>query len=59
VDLTPIGRHENLDGVDRLADAAARVGSGSPLAALAAARDLAAAAGEAMQEAVDRARGRS
>jgi hypothetical protein len=42
--------------VDRLADAAARVGSGSPLAALAAARDLAAAAGEAMQEAVDRAR---
>jgi hypothetical protein len=42
--------------VDRLADAVARVGSGSPLAALGAARDLADAAGDAMQQAVDRAR---
>ena len=55
-DLTPTGRHDNLDTVDRLADAIARVGSGSPLAALAAARDLAAAASETMQQAVDRAR---
>jgi hypothetical protein len=45
--------------VDRLADAVARVGSGSPLAALAAARDLAAVAGEAMQQAVDQARAAS
>jgi len=42
--------------VDRLADAAARVGSDSPLVALTAARDLADAAAEAMQQAVDRAR---
>ena len=42
--------------MDRLADAVARVGSGSPLAALAAARDLATVAGEAMQQAVDQAR---
>jgi len=42
--------------VDRLADALARVGSGPPLEALAAARDLSAAAGEGMQQAVDRAR---
>jgi hypothetical protein len=54
--LTPADRHDNLDTVDRLADAIARVGSGSPLAALAAARDLAAAASETMQQAVDRAR---
>jgi len=54
--LTPTGRHDNLDTVDRLADAIARVGSGSSLAALAAARDLAAAASETMQQAVDRAR---
>jgi len=55
-DLTPADRHDNLDTVHRLADVVARVGSGSPLAALAAARDLAAAASEAMQQAVDRAR---
>jgi hypothetical protein len=55
-DLTSTDRHDNLDTVDRLADAMARVGSGAPLAALAAARDLAAAASEAMQQAVDRAR---
>lgn len=42
--------------MDRLADAVARVGSGSPLQDLAAARDLAAAASETMQQAVDRAR---
>lgn len=42
--------------MDRLADAVARVGSGPPLAALAAARDLATVAGEAMQQAVDQAR---
>jgi Protein of unknown function (DUF3887) len=42
--------------VDRLADAVARVGSGPPLAALAAAHDLADAVGEALQQAVDRAR---
>jgi hypothetical protein len=56
VKLTPAGRHGNLDTVDRLADALAGVGSGPPLAALAAARDLSAAVGEAMQQAVDRAR---
>jgi Protein of unknown function (DUF3887) len=55
--LTTRHRHDSLDIVDRLADAMARVGSGPPLAALAAARDLSAAAGEAMQQAVDRARG--
>ena len=42
--------------VDRLADAVARSGSGLPLEALAAARDLSAVAGQALQEAVDRAR---
>jgi len=43
--------------VDRLADAVARSGSGGlPLEALAAARDLSAAAGRALQQAVDRAR---
>jgi hypothetical protein len=42
--------------VDRLANVVARVGTGSPLAALAAARDLAAVAAEAMQQAVDQAR---
>ena len=42
--------------MDRLADALARVGHGPPLEALQAARDLSAAAGEAMQQAVDRAR---
>jgi hypothetical protein len=54
--LTTADRHGNLDGVDRLADALARVGSGPPLEALAAARDLSAAVGEGMQQAVDRAR---
>ncbi|HEY6315125.1 MAG TPA: DUF3887 domain-containing protein [Streptosporangiaceae bacterium] len=42
--------------MDRLADALARIGSGPPLDVLAAARDLAAAAGEALQQAVDGAR---
>jgi hypothetical protein len=42
--------------VGRLADAVARGGSGLPLETLAAARDLSAAAGEALQQAVDRAR---
>jgi hypothetical protein len=37
--------------VDRLADAVARSGSGLPLEALAAARDLSAVAGQALQEA--------
>jgi Protein of unknown function (DUF3887) len=54
--LTPTGRHESLDAADRLAGAVSRVGTGPPLAALAAARDLAAVAGEAMQQAVDKAR---
>jgi hypothetical protein len=54
--LTSTGRHDNLYTVDRLADAVARVGSGSPLDALGAAQDLATAAGEAMQQAVDQAR---
>ena len=55
--LTPAPRHDNLDAIDRLADAAARSGSGGlPLEALAAARDLSAAAGQALQRAVDRAR---
>ena len=65
-------RHDNLDDVrgaapdqgsahegtspGRIADALGRLGSGSPLAALAAARDLSAAAGDTLQEAVDRAR---
>jgi len=42
--------------VERLADALAGVGSGPPLEALAVARDLSAAVGEAMQQAVDRVR---
>jgi hypothetical protein len=55
--LTPDHRHDNLDTLDRLADAVARGGSGGlPLEALAAARDLSAAAGQALQQAVDRAR---
>jgi hypothetical protein len=54
--LTPDHRHENLDVMDRLADAVARIGSGTPLEALTAARDLAAAAGDALQQAVDQAR---
>jgi Protein of unknown function (DUF3887) len=54
--LTPGQRHDNLDTVDRLADTVARRGSGAPLEALTATRDLAAAAGEALQQAVDRAR---
>ena len=54
--LTPGHRHDNLDRVERLADAVARSGSGLPLETLAAARDLSAAAGEALQQAVDRAR---
>jgi Protein of unknown function (DUF3887) len=54
--LTPGHRHDNLDTVDRLAAAVARSGSGLPLETLAAARDLSAAAGEALQQAVDRAR---
>jgi hypothetical protein len=54
--LTTAKRHDNLDTVGRLADTLARAGSGPPLEALAAARDLSAAAGEAMQQAVDRAR---
>jgi hypothetical protein len=54
--LTPADRHGNLDTVDRIAEALAGVGSGPPLAALAAARDLSAAVGEVMQQAVDRAR---
>jgi hypothetical protein len=48
------------DAAGRLADELARVGVGvgvgSPLAAMAAARELSAATGEALQEAVDRAR---
>ena len=43
-------------GADRLAGALARIGSGPPLAALTAARDLAAAASETLQQAVDQAR---
>jgi hypothetical protein len=54
--LTAGHRHDYLDGVDRLADAVAGGGSGPPLEGLAAARDLSAAAGEALQQAVDRAR---
>src|SRR5271170_8071339 len=54
--LTAGHRHDNLDRVGRLADAVARGGSGLPLETLAAARDLSAAAGEALQQAVDRAR---
>jgi Protein of unknown function (DUF3887) len=54
--LTPGPRHDYLDIVDRLADAAARSSSGPPLEALTAARDLSAVAGQALQQAVDRAR---
>jgi hypothetical protein len=54
--LTTPDRHDNLDIGDRLADTLARVDSGIPLEALAAARDLSAAADEAMQYAVDGAR---
>jgi Protein of unknown function (DUF3887) len=54
--LTPAGRHDSLDTVDPLAGVLARAGHGPPLEALAAARDLSAAAAEAMQQAVDRAR---
>lgn len=70
--LTPADRHVNLNVVDigsaaadpvasRVRDTAGRLadeltGSGSPLAAMAAARELSAATGEALQEAVDRAR---
>jgi hypothetical protein len=44
------------DSAARLADALARTGAGAPLAAMAAARDLSATTGEALQEAVDWAR---
>jgi hypothetical protein len=44
------------DTAGRLAAELARPGAGSPLAAMTAARELAAATGEALQEAVDRAR---
>ena len=44
------------DTAARLADELARAGAGSPLAAMAAARELSAVTGEALQEAVDRAR---
>jgi hypothetical protein len=70
--LTESERHETLDimrtaGPDpadpgtsetqrRLASVLGRIGSASPLAALAAASELSAAAGDALQEAVDRAR---
>jgi Protein of unknown function (DUF3887) len=70
--LTGRQRHENLDSVrgaaagassarnattpSRLADALGRLGSGSPLEALTAAQELSAAAGDALQEAVDAAR---
>ena len=47
------------DAAGRLADELARTGAGSPLAAMAAARELSAATGEALQEAVDRARAAS
>jgi hypothetical protein len=70
--LTDRARHENLDDVrgaaadsasadggnsrSRVAAALGRLGSGSPLPALAAARELSSAAADALQEAVDRAR---
>jgi Protein of unknown function (DUF3887) len=73
--LTATERHEILDAArraaadsadaqaraspGRLGEALARLGSGSPLEALAAAQELSAAAGEALQEAVDRARAAS
>jgi hypothetical protein len=44
------------DAAGRLAGELAGAGAGSPLAAMAAARELSAATGEALQEAVDRAR---
>ena len=44
------------DTAGRLASELARPGAGSPLAAMTAARELAAATGKALQEAVDRAR---
>jgi hypothetical protein len=44
------------DTAGRLADGLARTGAGSPLAAMAAARELSAATGEALQESADRAR---
>ena len=70
--LTPANRHDNLDVVgdrsaaadpmaSRVRDTAGRLADelaagGSPLAAMAAARELSAATGEALQEAVNRAR---
>src|ERR1700733_91337 len=68
--LTAAARHDNLDVMTsadpvasavrvtagRLADQLARPGAGSPLAAMAAARELSAATNAAMQAAVDRAR---
>jgi hypothetical protein len=70
--LTPAERHANLDvggggsaaaagTASRVRDTAGRLagelaGLGSPLAAISAARELSAATGEALQEAVDRAR---
>jgi hypothetical protein len=45
------------DTAGRLADELARTGAGSPLAAMAAARQLSAVTGEALQQAADRARG--
>jgi hypothetical protein len=54
--LTTPERHDNLDIGDRLADALGRADSGTPLEALATARDLSAAVAEALQHAVDGAR---
>jgi hypothetical protein len=70
--LTDVNRHGNVDNVrgaargsagpeertpsSRLAEALQRLGCGSPLEALVAARELSSAAGDALQEAVDRAR---
>jgi Protein of unknown function (DUF3887) len=51
----PAGARETT-AAGRLADALGRLGSGSLLEALAAARDLSSAAGDALQEAVDGAR---
>jgi hypothetical protein len=71
--LTTTARHVNLDVVRgaesgttgaevgaisrRLADALERIGTGSALEALSAARELSSAAGDALQQAVDAARG--
>ncbi|GEM_PF-469450 len=57
-DGDPVGGQagRTADTTVRLARRLAAASSGSPAAAVAAARDLAAAAGEALQEAVDRAR---